>query len=352
MKLRLLTVLASLALAACGGGSGDDGQKSNHRFQVVSFGDSLSDVGTYQVDGIPPAGPSKFDGGRYTTNPGTVWTQHVALYYRGELKPATRGGFGQAEESAGGLGYAQGGARVETALPAGSSGALAVPVSGQIDRYLTRYKSFNDDQLVLLQAGSNDILNAVLASAQGAIPTASVPALVNAAAVGMARQVGRLAQAGASRVLLANIPDIGKTPLAVVHPELSGALTQMTQLFNATLADELRHQALPSHFVLADSYRWFNEMLSLYQVNGFRVSNTATACSVPLVIARARAIGMANPEIFVRQNGTSLICSASTLTEADADQSYMFADEVHPSTRMHALYAQFIEREIDADAIR
>src|SRR6201999_3554757 len=51
--------------------------------QVVSFGDSLSDVGTYSSF----AGPA-FGGGRFTTNPGQIWTELVAEYYGGTLQPA------------------------------------------------------------------------------------------------------------------------------------------------------------------------------------------------------------------------------------------------------------------------
>jgi phospholipase/lecithinase/hemolysin len=77
------------------------------KLQVVSFGDSLSDVGTYS-----PFAAKNFNGGLFTTNPGTIWTQQVAAYYGGELKPAFVGGFGQPLQPAGGLGFGQGGSRV------------------------------------------------------------------------------------------------------------------------------------------------------------------------------------------------------------------------------------------------
>src|SRR5579862_3969033 len=74
-------------LAACGGGSDNNNNASSTpaggvKLQVVSFGDSLSDVGTYS-----PVIQGSFGGGRFTTNPGEVWTQKVAEYYGGTLTP-------------------------------------------------------------------------------------------------------------------------------------------------------------------------------------------------------------------------------------------------------------------------
>lgn len=78
-------------LAACGGGGGGGSSNTSSantstptggvNLQVVSFGDSLSDVGTYA-----PVITASFGGGRFTTNPGEVWTQKVAEYYGGDRK--------------------------------------------------------------------------------------------------------------------------------------------------------------------------------------------------------------------------------------------------------------------------
>ena len=81
---------AALALlAACGGGGDDNNNASNTppsgvKMQVVSFGDSLSDAGTYSQIKLG------FGGGRFTTNPGQGWTQNVAQYYGDTLQPANQ----------------------------------------------------------------------------------------------------------------------------------------------------------------------------------------------------------------------------------------------------------------------
>src|ERR1700733_11876775 len=105
-------------LAACGGGSGGGSWSSGSpgtaapaggiNLQVVSFGDSLSDVGTYS----PIA--SAVGGGRFTTNPGQVWTQDVAQYYGDTLTAAFTINIAHELSPQGGLGYAEGGATVAT----------------------------------------------------------------------------------------------------------------------------------------------------------------------------------------------------------------------------------------------
>ena len=73
---------AALALlAACGGGGDDNNNASNTppsgvKMQVVSFGDSLSDAGTYSQIKLG------FGGGRFTTNPGQVDAERRAVLRR------------------------------------------------------------------------------------------------------------------------------------------------------------------------------------------------------------------------------------------------------------------------------
>ena len=71
-KLALLSTATAAILAACGGGSPGDQKLRIEYSSLVSFGDSLSDVGTHQVGGIIAMG-----GGQYTVNSPTAknWTE-------------------------------------------------------------------------------------------------------------------------------------------------------------------------------------------------------------------------------------------------------------------------------------
>ena len=152
---------AALALlAACGGGDDNNSNSASNpppsgvKMQVVSFGDSLSDAGTYSQIKLG------FGGGRFTTNPGQVWTQNVAQYYGDTLQPANQGGFGIPLQATGGLGYAQGGSRVtqqpgighaDASVPnADYAQATTTPIADQVKQYVSQHGSFNAGQIVLL----------------------------------------------------------------------------------------------------------------------------------------------------------------------------------------------------------
>src|SRR5450830_1405383 len=174
----LATALAAaLLVAACGGGGNGDQTPPVKYTKVVSFGDSLSDAGTYDVGAIKAAG-----GGMFTVNgiagaigadtvPSENWAQLVSASAVGKPSCAARlGGFGVAETAvAGCTNYAQGGSRVTDpngignasggAVAAGTmtAGALTEPVVTQIANYVKDSGGFTGNELITVLAGPNDL---------------------------------------------------------------------------------------------------------------------------------------------------------------------------------------------------
>jgi phospholipase/lecithinase/hemolysin len=329
-----ISAILFAVLTACGGGGGSSGGGSSSstsappggvKLQIVSFGDSLSDVGTY----APIA--SAVGGGRFTTNPGQVWTQDVAQYYGNTLNAAFTIGFDHKLSAQGGLGYAEGGATVAT--PATDYdfltdviGNVEMPVNQQVSSYLGTYGSFNSGQLVLVWAGANDVLRA------GNPPAAT--STVQTAATTLAQVIGQIVQNGATHVVVVNVPNIGLSPKGLAASDGGANLTQLSQLFNATLNAALQSAGLQGKVIQIDSYTWVNQMIANFQANGFTVSNTAQACDPSKT-----------------PDDTSLLCSPATYVASNADQTYMFADDLHPTTHLHALFAQYVEQQIAASGL-
>lgn len=173
-KLLSAALGAALLVAACGGGGGDGDQAPAVKFtSVVSFGDSLSDAGTYNVGPIKAAG-----GGMFTVNgiagalgadptPSYTWAQLVSASAIGKTGcSAHTGGFGVARSAlvAGCTNYAQGGARVLDPKGVGNSvgvgftaGPLTEPVVTQIANYAADGGTFTGKELVTVLAGANDL---------------------------------------------------------------------------------------------------------------------------------------------------------------------------------------------------
>jgi len=377
LAVQTATACAAFALlAACGGSDNNNNNTpaGGLKLQVVSFGDSLSDVGTYA-----PVATANFGGGRFTTNPGQIWTQNVAQYYGGTLTAANTGGFGIPLSAASGLGYAQGGARVTLqpgvghATPgtpnADYSQATTIPINDQVTQFITSHGSFNANQLVLVNGGANDIfynltveqataagiqaqlaagtITPAQAQAAGAAAQTAATTAISQSAIDLATVVGRVLQAGATHVVVSTVPDIGGSPLGLASADQGVTFSQVTQLFNGTLKGALQQAGLLSKVVYVDAYSWVDGIQANFQANGFTVSNTGTACNLNAMIAAATKLGEPNPTAF----GTSLFCSPQTYTVAGADQSYMYADTVHPTTHLHALFSTFVEQQIAASGL-
>ncbi|MDE1180799.1 SGNH/GDSL hydrolase family protein [Paraburkholderia sp.] len=335
VRTAIFATLISL-LGACGGGGSNDSSTGSGsssattpaggvQLQVVSFGDSLSDVGTY----APIA--SAVGGGRFTTNPGQVWTQDVAQYYGDTLTAAYTIDINQKLTAQSGFGYAEGGATVATAADLNDFltdviGDIEMPVNQQVTSYLNTHGSFNAGQLVLVWAGANDVLRA------GALPAAA--STVQSAASTLAQIVAQIVTNGATHVVVVNLPNIGLSPTGLAASDGGANLTQLSQLFNDDLNTALQTVGVQGKVIQIDAYTWLTQIIANYQTNGFSVSNTAIAC---------------DPNKTPKQ--TALLCSPATYVTANADQTYMFADELHPTTHLHTLFAQYVEQQIAASGL-
>jgi outer membrane lipase/esterase len=189
-----LALLTAAVLTACGG-TGSSGGDQTHAVKFdkqVSFGDSLSDVGTYKVGAIAAAGGGTFtiNGDNTSINPeltGKNWTEVLAAELRlPKPCPAQTGLNGQDNadpaldynipvvNNANCYNYAQGGSRVSD--PIGSHhrtndpivGQLTVPLTTQVANHLAKSGGkFNGTELVTVMTGGNDVLMQLAALSAG-----------------------------------------------------------------------------------------------------------------------------------------------------------------------------------------
>lgn len=181
-KIALAVMATAALLAGCSGNSGkpspgDQTLKVKFASQV-SFGDSLSDVGSYAVGTVKALGGGKFTiNGVNGTGPefsGKIWLEHMAAQFglpapcaamTGLDGDAAKGFKVPVTTNAGCYGYAMGGARVTNPVGPGNKltgspvGALTVPVAQQVKNHLAAVGGkFKGDEIVFVMAGGNDAL--------------------------------------------------------------------------------------------------------------------------------------------------------------------------------------------------
>ncbi len=350
---------AAVLLAACGG-SDDKVQFSS----VVSFGDSLSDAGTYKVGTIAALG-----GGKFTVNgagsSSYTWTEDLAVAVGAPAQCAARTGLlpnqpgvtgAPVTDIAGCYNYAQGSSRVtsEGSGPNGVAlqafgeqnlGFMANSLMEQMNRHIARVGTYSGRELVTVNAGGNDAfmqLNGLAFAAGGgaaavgagtiagwpqsvldtvaaggaAATTAAATAAVTAmgqAGTELAGYIKTLIIAkGAHFVLVRNLGNINVTPYGrTLDAATQGVITSMTQAFDNQLAAGLNGTA---NVVILDDYAISNDVAANPGKYGY-TNVTAPACA-------NNAFG-----------GSSIVCNSTNVVAGSAQ--YAFSDTVHPTPYGH-----------------
>ena len=359
------TLGAALLVAACGGG-GDD-RASVAFTSMVSFGDSLSDVGSYRVGAVAALG-----GARYTINPtnpatATIWPELLAAQLGQQAPCAAQTGLTPTVSGPsnpvvapvnhpGCLNYAQGGARVTNPVGPGNSllgtpfnqlGQLTVPVVTQIANHLAASNGrFSGKELVTVLAGANDLflnlaniaptvaaLMAGGADATSATNTASTAAVTAMATAGAELAVyvnTQIIAKGAKYVAVINLPDVSKTPFAYAQDAATrGLINTLVTSFNAQLQSGL---VGATGVVLVDAYS--DSLVEAANPASFGISNAVSpACD----------LATPTPNAF----SSSLVCNATNVIAGDVSR-YLFADTVHPTPYGHLLLARLIANNLVA----
>jgi outer membrane lipase/esterase len=294
---------------------------------VYVFGDSLSDAGYFRpfFQGLVSQGfPAQLVPvlGRFTTNPGPVWSEIIVGNYGGDPNPSN---------VAGGTIFAQGGARVNT-VP----GYVTPPgqpqrsVAIQIGEYLAAGGGAADpNALYTVWAGANDLFSELASFQAGTITQAQLQTNVLAAAAAEIQQIGRLRAAGAQYIVVFALPNVGATPAFAGGP-FASAVTQLSAGYNTTLFVGLAQSGLK--VIPVDTFTLFSQIVANPAAYGF--SNVTTPACGPF------------PPFSATPN--SFFCYSGNLVAPGADQNYAFADSVHPTTAGHRLIAQLVDSMIAA----
>jgi outer membrane lipase/esterase len=277
---------------------------------VIVFGDSLSDGGNISLATAPGIQPPL----RFTTNPGTTAAENVAAGLGFTLAPSVAGG---TDFAWGGAGFVNNVAAVPT-------------IPQQLQMYLGANGGKADSRaLYQVWGGANDIfyLSGTLTD-----PNAIAAGAVNAAQTELGL-LGGLQAAGARYVVVYNLPDLGKTPSAAAGGAAAQAgASQLAVLYNGVLSSglgQLSNNGL--NIIPANTYALLNEVIANPSAYGF--SNvTAPAC------------GAGSSSVQCGPQGSGLPYTYAPGT----NDTYLFADGVHPTTAAHAMLSQYVLSVIHA----
>ncbi len=274
--------------------------------QTIFFGDSLSDSGYYR-----PLLPNEIQAitGKFTTNPGWVWSEYVASYYGSNASPNGN--------SQSGNNYAAGGAHINE--PSISILGEAQSLTSQTNAYLSAHGGKADPSaLYTLWGGANDLLDTLTTPEQ-------IHTIIGNATTAEISLVSTLKNAGAHYILVAAIPDLGLAPRAR-NTGTTAQSTAAATAYNTTLFTALKSAGL--QVIPIDTFHLLQELITSPATYGFS-NTTDTACTLQLPL-----------------------CNPTTLVDANAPNTYAFADDIHPTTAAHHMLGQYAISILEAPRLQ
>lgn len=298
----LLMVLPTLLVLVCAVAA-----QAQKYTKIVVFGDSLSDTGndavlSFLAFHVPIPGPAAdYTLGRFTDGPDTippalnyfgVWVEQMAAALPSHpmvvasLEGGTNYSFGFAKTGSG-----------TTLLTFEPGASIEVEnVGQQIDDYLATHPAIDNHTLFIVWAGANDVLEA-----------GSAGDVVDGA-WDEVQDIQRLIQAGATQFLVPNLPPLGLTPRFNTSATTAATANEASALYNTTL------DAGVSLLPLLN----FGRHLTINRLNTFALLKG--------VVASPANFGLLN------------VTDSSQLLPVDPD-TYLFWDDLHPTTRGHNIVA-------------
>lgn len=277
---------------------------------VTFFGDSLTDGGYFSP--ITQGQLQNAESGQFTTNPDNTWATSFAEQLGSEAVANTLNG----EQT--GNNYAIGGARAGEDVSNNSFG-ISVPIDSantQVNDYLSN-NTVDPNGLYVVWAGANDL------SAAAEDPS-NAQSIIGAAVGSQIASINTLKDSGANYILVPNVPDIGLTPRAIEQGEAAQAQsTFITNQYNQAMLDGVT--ATGANIIPLDTFSLLQQITPDPQSYGF-ANVTDRACGTT----------------------SSLLCGRNELVSADANNSYFFADDIHPTGRAHQMIADYANAVVTA----
>ena len=276
--------------------------------KIVVFGDSLSDNGNlyeYMKRQLPLSPP--YYQGRFSNGP--VWVEHLAKFYFPNDPDAHL------------LDYAFGGSGVrenddddddddEEAL---------LSLDREIDSYLLAHHDRADPaSLYIVWMGANNYL-AIPDDADGTLQRVND---------GIKTSLLRLVNKGAKYIMVANLPDLGKTPAAIDFDAVN-LLSSLSTQHNAMIAEQvagLQEEYPQVQWLLFYVGEIFMRAIDFPETYGF--TNTKDTCYEAATLSSSS------------QSVLKMVASVKPHLGNNACDGYLFFDPVHPSGRAHEYLAR------------
>lgn len=333
---RVAPILAGAAILNCGLATTADAIPFSQISQVYFFGDSLTDSGFNDEFPGLPAGKAP----TFTTFGGYTWSQYIARDVKGFGLPVYPGPSpadtitnnsiypvaGFVSGTLTGVDYAAAGS---TTNSTGFNETWAPSLHQQVGYYLSGH-AVDPNAVYFLWSGANDFLSILTIP----FPTQlQLLTTANNAAINIANEVSRLSAAGAKRIVVLSLPNLGYVPLITGLastfnvPTLPASMQTVTFTFNSMLNTQLG-KVIAQYGVkvlYVDVYNLLNNVI------------LATQAGNPYVVSG---------QSFKFVNYTSPACStvASAIQcPSTAPNNYIFADVVHPTGMAHRLLSLQVE---------
>ncbi|KRG35396.1 autotransporter domain-containing protein [Psychrobacter sp. P11G3] len=286
---------------------------------VTFFGDSLTDGGYFSS--ITQGNLGLTESGQFTTNPDNTWATSFAEQLGTTAVPIVYLG------NQTGNNYAIGGARAGEEVINTDFGFPVDVASAktQTNNYLANNK-VDPNGLYVVWAGANDLREAAEAE-----DPANAQATILGAVERQTETIQALKDNGAKYILVPNIPDIGLTPEAIGQGPIAQAQsTGATRLYNQFMLSGVAGTG--ANIIPLDTFSLLQQIASNPTAYGF-TNMTTPACTEDLV------------------TDSSLFCGSSNLKIPDANETYFFADGIHPTGQAHQMIADYANAVVTAPSL-